>query len=523
MLRVVCVVDKKGTALDRLARGVIPYHQNIDYHVVDVHPKRPSMDQLREFEQLARTADVIDYQYFRTAEMLRGQLEWLKDIPSVLTHNNPYSITESDWNSYQVNVGNNQEIYNNLQQITTTRVEKIPIVVDPLFWKFNEDYNFDAANRSVIMVANRIESKKGILPVAKACKELGVKMRLVGAISDPNYWREIMDTGVVEFGQEITDEQLRELYYKSSIHVCNSVDGFESGTMPILEAIFCGVPVLTRSIGHVPDIKSEDNLVLQDSHPDDVDRLVELLGGMFVDKKRLMDMRHEAWLSIKDRNFERRAYTYQRLYRTLFKGQPVSVIVPVAGKPEVTSKCVNAILNQTHKNIEVIVCDDGEESQKESVDILSKTSSVPFRYIRLSGQGYNLAKARNLGAIEATSDVLIFCDQRMIMETNAIEKFLENLSDKTWLYGNKGGKKDFVENLSCIDRNEFMTMGMFNERCDKYGALSQECRSRARRQGFELKYIELARATPHGKSSNKWRKKQEVMASKNMLWKCGLQ
>ena len=71
MFKVVCVVDKIGTALDRLAKQVIPYHDNIDYVVCDVHPKRPDQEQLERFEREAKDADVIDYQYFRTAEMLR--------------------------------------------------------------------------------------------------------------------------------------------------------------------------------------------------------------------------------------------------------------------------------------------------------------------------------------------------------------------------------------------------------------------------------------------------------------------
>jgi len=76
MLKVVCVVDKTGTALDRLAKQVIPYHDNIDYVVCDVHPKRPDPEQLDCFEREAMTADIIDYQYFRTAVMLRERYEW---------------------------------------------------------------------------------------------------------------------------------------------------------------------------------------------------------------------------------------------------------------------------------------------------------------------------------------------------------------------------------------------------------------------------------------------------------------
>lgn len=520
MFKVVCVVDKENTALDRLAKGVAPYHQNIDYHVVAVHPKRPDARQLFEFEQLARTADVIDYQYYRTADMLRQRFEWLKEIPSILTHNNPYSITERDWNDYQVVVGNNNEITGNLRQITTARVEKIPIVVDPFFWAYNDNYQF---NRSVIMVANRIEGKKGILPVAQACKQIGTKMYLVGAISQPDYWHEVMATGVVEFAQQISDEDLRDMYHKSGIHVCNSVDNFESGTMPILEAIFCGVPVLTRSIGHVPDFSKDGNVAIQDSSAEDVENIAQKLEALFADRKLLEKMRHEAWMAIKDRNFERRAYMYQRLYRELNSQKPVSIVMPVADKPEITAKAINAIYKQSYQNIELIVVDDGQSPQQDTIRELQSIGHIPVRYIRLDGQGYNLAKARNIGAIEATSDILIFCDQRMIMDEKAVEVFVNNLKPKHWLYGSKGVKKDFVENFSCLYREDFATLGMFNERCIEYGALSQECRSRARIQGFTTEYIETAKATPEGKSRNKYTKKYEIMRSKTWLWKVGLQ
>lgn len=520
MLRVISVVDKVGTALDRLAKGVIPYHSNLDYHVIDVHPKRPDPDQLERFEELARSADVIDYQYFRTAEMLREKYDWLKKIPSVLTHNNPYSTKESNWNTYQIVVGNNLTISGDLKSITTSRVEYITLAVDPHFWKFKEDYE---APRVVIMVANRIEAKKGILPVAEACRKLGIKMYLVGNISEMDYFRQVMNTGVVQFGQNISDEELRELYYKSGIHVCNSVDNFESGTLPILESMFCGIPVLTRNIGHVPDFADEKNIVVGDYENTDVDAIAKHLEEMFFDTHKLEDMRQEAWFSIKDKTFERRAYAYQRLYRELFDGLPVSVIVPVAGKEDVTRKCLSAIANQTHKNIELIVADDGEENQEENIKSFSKTVNIPVRYIYTGGVGYNLAKARNLAIIEATSDILVFCDQRMIMQPDAIETFLDKLQEKFWLFGDKGSNKtEFIENFSCVNRNELITMGMFNERIDQYGGMSQEVRTRARRQGYYLQYVPEAKATALGKSSNRRRKKIEIMNMKNILWKMGL-
>lgn len=520
MFRVVVVTDKENTAIDRLAQNMKPYMDTMEYIIVSVHPKRPSLEQLQRFEDVAKTADIIDFQYFRTAEMLRQRYEWIQDKKTILAHHNPYSIKESDWAGYDSVVANNETIYKDLKEICRSPLSLIPNAVDPYFWTYNDDYQYP---KSVIMVANRIESKKGILPVAKACKQLNIKMHLVGSISDPSYWSEVMATEAVEYAQEISDEQLRDLYHKSGIHVCNSVDNFESGTMPILEAIYCGVPVLTRRIGIVPDFETPENLTIQSSDPEDVENIANKLNQMFADKKRLDKQRYEAWMGIKDRNFERRAYAYKRLYRELLPSQPVTVIMPICDRPELTRLSVNAVLEQDYPNLELILVDDSENPDHEFLFELQKMSHIPLGVFQTQDdEGYNLAQARNRGAIEATGEVLVFCDQRIVMESDAISKFMEKIRPKSWLWGSKGVKKDFVENFSCVHRADFITFGMFNERCDRYGALSQETRTRARRQLLQLEYVPEAKATQEGKSSNKWTKKIEIMESKNMLWKMGL-
>lgn len=526
MLKVVCVVDKERTALDRLARGVAKYHKNIDYKVLAVHPKRPDPEQLADFEREASTADIIDWQYFRTAELLRERYDWLKEKKQILTHNNPYSIEEQDWNGYDMNVGNNQYIYKRLGQITQAPLEHIPITVDTDFWTFNPD-PLEMDKKAVIMVANRIESKKGILPVAIAAADAGLKFILVGAVSDQHYLYDIMQTGNVEFHEQISDEHLKKLYYKSTIHVCNSIDGFESGTMPILEAMLCGVPVLTRSIGHVPELNNGENMMIHEGDPDDVEGITEKLREMAFDRKKLEDLRQAGWNTAKTRSFERRAYQYQKLYRQVLHPYqaPVSVIVPIYDKPEIIRKNLNAIASQTYKNIEVVVADDNPNSNESVVAEFAQFVGFPVRYMNTAqlDDDYGLARARNEAAIEATGEILVFCDQRMILADDAIERFVGYMKPRYWLYGNKGAKKEFIENFSAVYRKEFIISGMFNERINKYGGMSQEIRSRIRKQNFQIEYVEHAIASPAGKSSNKNRKRSDIIKMKNRLYKMELE
>lgn len=524
MLKVVSVSDKVGTAIDRLCRGVAKYHTNLEYIVCDVHPKRPDPEQLARFEQEAKTADIIDWQYYRTADMLRERYPWLEGKKNVLTHNNAYSHRERDWNDYDMVVANNNTLHKELSQITQAPLEYVPLTVDADFWKFNTEWS---KNDRILMVANRIESKKGILPVAIACADAGLKFVLVGSISDRNYFEAIMQTGRVEFHENISDEDLRNLYYSSALHVCNSVDNFESGTLPILEAMLCGTPVLTRRVGHVPDLYNDINIKILNSEDNEDTRYIKSeIEKILYDEKALQEQRRAGWETAKARNHERRAYEYQKLYRKLISPQhPVSVIVPIYNKPEIVRQCFEGISNQTYKNIEVIFSDDDPEGSENLVKDLAKFSQFPVRYIYTAKpeNDYGLARARNRGVIEATGDILVFCDQRIIMEPNAIEELVKGLDSNTWVFGDKEGKKAFIENFSAIFRKDLIKAGMFNERIDRYGGMSQEIRSRINKQGMVTKLIPTAKAKPAGKSRNKWTKLDDIIKIKNVLYKLGLQ
>lgn len=518
MLKIVSIVDKTGTALDRLAKMVAPYHTMFEYSVCDVHPKRPDPEQLDRFIAEARNADVVDFQYFRTALMLLERFEWLKDKKLVLTHNNPYSIYEQKWEQFDANVGNNNFITAELERMGAPNVSHIPLTTEAHFWQYNTDWT---PNKNIIMVANRIESKKGILPVATAVGNLGYKFILVGDVSDANYMYDIEQTGTVEFYQRITDEKLRELYYNSSLLICNSVDNFESGTLPILEAMQCGVPVLTREVGHVPDIYNGDNLYIMKNNPEDVLAIQDAIEDVFNDKKKMAEVRDTAWNTAKNFNPERRAFLYQRLYRSLFDGEPVSVVVPIYDKPDTIRACLNAIAEQSYPNIELVIVDDSNEHEALVKDF-AKTVSMPVNYVQNGRGDYGLARARNKGIIAATGEYICFCDQRMIMEKDAIREFVNNVTPRVWVYGNKGGKKDFVENFSLVRRQDIILAGMFCERITAYGGMSQEVRVRTRLQGITHRYVETAKATPLGKSSNKNRKRDEILGVKNMLFKMDL-
>lgn len=519
MFKVLAITDKADTAIDRLANGVTRYLNGYAYAVLPIHPKRPDLEDLVRFEALAQDADVIDYHYFRTAEMLRSKFPYLKEKKSILRHFNPYSIHDGDWSEYDVIVACNKSIESDLRTKYGDKVIMHPITRNPDDWQYNNDWR---PSNKVLMVANRIEAKKGIKEVAQACANENLEFHIIGNISDHAYFQELMQIGNISFSQNVTDEELMKIYHRSALLVCNSIDNFESGTMPIQEAMFCGTPVLTRLVGHVPDLYNGENMIINPNAHDDVEALTKLLHDNLADIKNLQTMRERAWQTIKSYTDQRRAWLYRKLYRKLQGDHsPVSVILPTAGNIPVLMQCMEAIVHQTYDNIEIVVCDDGGDA-KEAVKTFSSLVNIPVQYHNTSQGDYGLARARNVGIINATGDVLVFCDQRQIMEKEAVAEFVKNLVPRKWLYGDKGVKKEFVENFSCIYRDDIVRLGMFNERVNLYGGQSQEVRARSRAQGITHEYIGTAKAKPAKKSSNKYNKRNEIIAMKDLLYMVGL-
>jgi glycosyltransferase involved in cell wall biosynthesis len=88
----------------------------------------------------------------------------------------------------------------------------------------------------------------------------------------------------------------------------------------------------------------------------------------------------------------------------------VSVIVPVYNVEEYVKKCIDSLLNQTLKEIEIIVVNDGSADASLSV-IEGIAVNNPDRKIEIITQSNKgLGAARNTGAANATGEYIAFID-----------------------------------------------------------------------------------------------------------------
>ena len=85
----------------------------------------------------------------------------------------------------------------------------------------------------------------------------------------------------------------------------------------------------------------------------------------------------------------------------------VSVIIPSFNRSTVIARAISSVLNQSYKNFELIIIDDGSTDSTDAV-VESFIKNDKIKYFRQPNLG--VSAARNLGASKASGDWLAFLD-----------------------------------------------------------------------------------------------------------------
>ena len=101
------------------------------------------------------------------------------------------------------------------------------------------------------------------------------------------------------------------------------------------------------------------------------------------------------------------------------ENEKISLIVPVYNVEKYLEKCVNSILKQTYKNLEIILVDDG--SRDKSTEICDKLKKVDNRIIVVHKNNGGLSDARNVGIEIATGNYLGFIDSDDYIQNDMYE------------------------------------------------------------------------------------------------------
>lgn len=106
----------------------------------------------------------------------------------------------------------------------------------------------------------------------------------------------------------------------------------------------------------------------------------------------------------------------------------VSIIVPVYNLEKYLSKCLDSILAQTYKNLEVLLIDDG--STDGSARICDDYQNRDARMIAIHKENGGAADARNLALDKCTGDYVTFIDGDDYVAEDFVERLVQIMAEK---------------------------------------------------------------------------------------------
>ena len=137
----------------------------------------------------------------------------------------------------------------------------------------------------------------------------------------------------------------------------------------------------------------------------------------------------------------------------------VSVIVPVYNNKKYLDKCFDSLVNQTYKDIEIIIINDGSTDGSEKIICKYTSIYTQIKYYKKKNEGVSIA--RNYGLKKATGEYIMYVDSDDYVSYDIVEKMIiyaieNNLdivtSDIVKFY--ESGKKEYYKTNKEYTNNE---------------------------------------------------------------------
>ena len=132
------------------------------------------------------------------------------------------------------------------------------------------------------------------------------------------------------------------------------------------------------------------------------------------------------------------------MVKIMFELPMISVIIPVYNSERYLERCVKSIREQTYRNLEIILIDDG--STDKSGEICDRLADIDRRIKSFHKSNGGQASARNYGLEIARGDYIGFVDNDDIIDNRMYEVLMNNLQKykvlvsaviPDWIYENK--------------------------------------------------------------------------------------
>lgn len=157
----------------------------------------------------------------------------------------------------------------------------------------------------------------------------------------------------------------------------------------------------------------------------------------------------------------------------------ISVIIPIYNVEKYLERCVQSVVEQTYKNLEIILVDDGStDSSKEICDKLLVTDR---RITVIHQKNGGSVLARKKGLEFANGEYIAFVDSDDWIEANMYEKLLDVIVCNQADFVHSDCYHEFEDGLA-VQKIQYAGKGVYDEKDDKASILYDSLFARNKRE-----------------------------------------
>ena len=179
------------------------------------------------------------------------------------------------------------------------------------------------------------------------------------------------------------------------------------------------------------------------------------------------------------------------------KQKKVSIIIPVYNRESTIERCLDSILTQTYKNLEVLIINDG--STDRSGEIINAYALKDSRILAITKENSGVSDSRNFGLKAAHGDYIQFADSDDWLPERATELLVEALeknrsdmviADYCRVRGRQLYQSGAIENAGTLTRPEFAQVMMEKASDFYYGVVWNKLYRRKIIKKYKLQFSE---------------------------------
>lgn len=267
-MRILEVCDRVGWAINRLTFPISKMKQNVDLAYFNAGPTRYLDTGYSDWktaqqvtEELVSEYDIVHYHRLEAAVAFEGNCKEIKAKRIISIHTARIAdLIDERISRFDAVILPNKKSYNLVKHKNKSFV---PYGID--LEKY-EPSDIEPKDKEIGFVGRIVPWKRwGTLQ--KAChtidfKAIGCGYIECGLCYNPHNLVEDMD---FEYNIFMPEAQMRSFYNHMKVFVCLSMPNNEAGPLPVLEAMACGIPVISTRVGWANDYCTDgENIIFID-------------------------------------------------------------------------------------------------------------------------------------------------------------------------------------------------------------------------------------------------------------------